>query len=136
MLLGTSKCMTKRTGGESAVCDFEKTVFTISFIHTHTKRNCGDDDLAFTVLPLLLNALSVVVGHPSVEVFNFEMMRLQSHSYLLSFHTGNTIYDPSLVWIISLDKLDHAAFRIFFLGNNFVAQIGAIERLREKYIVT
>ena len=111
-------------------------MLTVCFIHAHAKRNCGDDDLAFTGLPLLLNALFVVVGHPSMEMLNFETMSLQCLSYLLSFVTGNAIYDPSLVWVVCPDKLDDVIFYVSFLGNNLVVQIGAIERLGEQYIVT
>ncbi len=128
--------MTKRTERESADYDFEKNMLTVCFIHAHAKRNCSDDDLAFIILPLLLNALFVAVGHCSVEVSSIEALHPQSHSYLLSFRTGNAIYDPSLVWVISLDKLDDVAFYVSFLGNNGVAQIGAIKRLREEYVVT
>ena len=111
-------------------------MITVCFVHAHAKRNCGNDDLAFVVLPLLLNTLFVVLGHPSVEVFSIDTKLFQILGYLLSFCAGNTIYDPSLAWVIRLDKRDDATFCVSFLGDNLVAQIGAIERLREENVVS
>lgn len=96
-------------------------MFTVCFIHAHAKRDRGDNDLAFIVLPLLLNAPFVVRIHPRVEVFSFEAVVMQSLSYFLSSGTGIAIYDSGLVWVIAPDKFEDVVFYVSFLGNNVVA---------------
>jgi hypothetical protein len=108
---------------------FEEATLTVRFIDAHAECDCSHYDLAITVLPQLLNTLSVCVGQPGVEMSGIEMLRSQPHGHLLSFIASNAIDDPCLVRMLLCDELDNAGFHISLLGYDLVAQIGAIKRL-------
>jgi hypothetical protein len=86
------------------------TAFTVCFIDTHAKRDCGYDDFTRIILPLLLNASSVSIGQPSVKMSSQKALRSQPHGNFLGFCTGVAVDDPCLVWTLLLDEMNDPSF--------------------------
>lgn len=105
------------------------TAFTVCFINTHAKCDCGYDDFTFSDLPLLLDFFFVSVVHTGMEVLSREAFVVQPHGDLLGFCTGVTVDNTCFIWISLLDKLNDPGFYISLLRYNLIPQIGAVKGL-------
>ena len=107
----------------------ELTAFTVCFINTHAKGDCGYDYFTALVLPLLLNVFLVSIVHSCVEVTSHEALKFQPLGNLLGFCTGVTVDNTCFVWILLHDKLNDPGFHISLLRYDLIPQIGAVEGL-------